>query len=300
MKDLHLKYNFTTDRVNLLKAETDEYIEIEGLASTPDEDLQNEIIEQEGLDFSEIEYINADHGHEYEDKPGGRALARMGLIDQAKMTKNGLWIKGKLFKNHPETPIYINELKFGKPGLVQFSIEGSVVSRDPFEKNRVKRCKVRGVALTRNPVNMNTYARLVKSLTTSEQEDLTSEQNLDILKDRYEALVEGHKELTEKYYMIVKGYEKTLEENKQLKKAAVLNDKEKVFEMIKERIESNSEFREKFQKVITKALTPGGPQYATKTPGEITDGGVFMAESKEEDEKKKKMKKTAPYVQDME
>lgn len=284
-----MKFDFVTDSVSLLKAETEDYYEIEGLASTSDTDLQDEIIEQDGMDFTEIEYINADHGHEYKDKPGGVALARMGLIDSARMTKKGLWIKGKIFKNHPEAMIYKNELEYGKPGLVQFSIEGNVMARDPFQKNRVRRCKVKGVALTRSAVNPNTFAKLVKSLSADEQieqkvETAPATHSVDpqVLKDQF-----NH--LSDRYDALRMGHDHLLQENKDLKKAQFLSDKEKVKQLIKARVAKDPEFAKQLSEVVRKALSPGGAQY-TKTPGEITGGGVFMTEDLGDDKKKKKKK----------
>ena len=97
--------------IELSKAETEEYYEIEGLASTDDEDLQKEILDQKGFDLGPVlqgkGYFNADHGQHYEVKD----QARMGIIDDAQITKKGLYVKGKIFKNHPESMIYYNELK---------------------------------------------------------------------------------------------------------------------------------------------------------------------------------------------
>lgn len=293
-----MKTNFYTDQLSLIKAETDEYFEIEGLASTPDQDLQDEIINQGGIDFSDIEYINADHGHEYKDKPGGTALARMGLIDSAKMTKKGLWIKGKVFKNHPEAPIYYNELKHGKPGLVQLSIEGNVLARDPFQKNYVKKCKIRGVALTRTPVNPNTYASLIKSLTSTEVIETPAKIDVDPskveysnLQTQYKGLEKAHQELTQKFYEISSNYDKTVEDLKFIKKSLILSDKDQVKQLIKERAEQDPEFRQQLHQKITKALAPGGAQYATNTPGNISGGSCFMTEDLGDGKKKKKKKK---------
>jgi hypothetical protein len=152
------KFNFNTD-INLEKAETEEYFEVSGIASTPDPDLQQEIIDQGGLDISNIQYFNDDHGNGYSCKKH----AKLGIIDEAKLTPQGLFVKGKVFKNHPGAMVYYNELKHGGPGRVKFSVEGSVVERDQFNPKRIKKAKILGVALTNNPVNNNTYAQLVKS-----------------------------------------------------------------------------------------------------------------------------------------
>ena len=147
------KFQFNTDQL-VQKAETDDYFEFEGLASTADEDLQGEIIKQ-NFDLSSIlagkGYVNDDHGQNYDVKDH----SRMGVIDSAEIRKEGLWLKGRVWKDHAATPAYYNEMKH-KPGMVQLSIEGYTMKRDPRNKNVVNKAYVTGVALTRNPVNTNT------------------------------------------------------------------------------------------------------------------------------------------------
>jgi len=156
------KFKFSTNRLDLTKAETEDYFEIEGLASTDDPDLEDEIIKQ-NFDLSAIKinkgYLNDDHGHNYENKDH----ARLGVIDEAEIRPEGLWIKGKVWKKHPAATAYYNELKH-KPGMVQFSVEGYTVKRNPFANHVVEKAVALGVALTRNPINDNTFAQLAKSL----------------------------------------------------------------------------------------------------------------------------------------
>jgi len=143
---------------SLLKAETADYIEIEGLASTEDVDLQNEIIRQEGLDLSSLSdrkmVFNDDHSSETKDI--------IGIVDEAKVTKDGLRVKGKIFKNNPAGLAYYNLIKHD--GYVGFSVQGNVQDRDSFNKNIVRQAKITEIALTRNPINQNTYAKFAKSL----------------------------------------------------------------------------------------------------------------------------------------
>lgn len=185
--------------IDLNKAETDEWFEVEGLASTDDRDLQGEILQQEGFDLSPIRqgkgYFNADHGQHYDVKD----QARLGIIEEAELTEKGLWIKGKVFKNHPESMIYYNELKHGKPGAVQFSVEGAIVQRDDMDKGWVKRARIAGVALTRNPVNPKTYASLSKSLHAENIEEVKPVEKfpeiVEIEKSKLEEIYEQLKEL---------------------------------------------------------------------------------------------------------
>jgi len=166
---LKKEFKFSTDKINICKAETEDYWEIEGLASTDDQDLDNEIMRQ-NFDLTAVDvgkgYLNDDHGKEYEKLGIPRSQARLGVIDKAKITKEGLWIKGKVWKNHPASVAYYNELKH-KPGMVQFSVEGYTLKRNPLRDNVIDKAFVTGVALTRDPVNTNTYAQICKSLNAS-------------------------------------------------------------------------------------------------------------------------------------
>lgn len=144
-----------------------------GIASTADKDLQNEVVEQSGLDLSYFlkhGYLNNDH------KPGFKN--KVGQPTEAKLTKDGLWIKGFLFKNH-ETADEIWELMnaldaSGAQRKIGFSIQGKVVKR---EGNVIKRAFLTDIAVTPSPVNTSTWAEIVKSLgsaswdTSSEDEE---------------------------------------------------------------------------------------------------------------------------------
>jgi len=169
MTEIKDKFKFSTNRLDLLKAETDDYFEVEGLASTDSKDLEDEIVKQ-NFDLTAIKankgYINDDHGREYSVKEH----SRLGVIDEAEVRPEGLWIKGKIWKKHPAALAYYNELKH-KPGMVQFSVEGYTVKRNPFQRHVVEKAAALGVALTRNPVNSDTFAQLAKSLTAGAQQE---------------------------------------------------------------------------------------------------------------------------------
>lgn len=143
-----------------------------GIASTADKDLQGEIVEQSGLDLSYFlkhGYLNNDH------KPG--FANKVGQPTEAKLTKDGLWIKGFLFKNHSvadEIWELMNSLDAsGADRKIGFSIQGKVVKR---EGNVIKRAWLTDIAVTPSPVNTKTWAEIAKSLSsakwdTSEEEE---------------------------------------------------------------------------------------------------------------------------------
>lgn len=374
------KFKFSTDQL-IQKAETDEYFEIEGLASTDDRDLEGEIIKQ-NFDLSAINagkgYLNDDHGNNYEVKDH----ARIGVIDKAEITKDGLWIKGKVFKNHPGSISFYNELKHA-PGMVQFSVEGYSVKRDPRNKSTIGKAYVTGVALTRNPVNPYTYAQLAKSLTGKESElelePLIKSQDIKVIRDDQdfvtgievtEVINPSHPDFVEYYAEIIekggpgsgkrglglhhvpvrkelihnkdakeiieapntkdgddvrnreskqvqrieelknekeqaRSSAKSPEEAKrnlaEVKERHSLSDKKKrvavkkievkkseVLEELMERASKNPNFKKSMELLLQKALTTGGPAYATTLPGDMVGGQVMQTEELEADKKKKK------------
>lgn len=143
---------------------------IEGLASTEDVDLQNESVDQKGIDFSYVideGYFNDDH------KPGpGHKLGEPTEID-VKTAEHpitgkkqyGLFVKGFLYNNKVASDEYWELLKAqettpGSKRRVGFSIQGKVKKRFG---HKVLSCWVQDIALTTAPINTNTWSRIVKS-----------------------------------------------------------------------------------------------------------------------------------------
>ena len=169
MKEKDFKFYVPID---IVKGETEEDWKIEGIASTPDEDLQGETVDQSGLDISMLKagrgLFNWDH------QKGPEFL--LGQIEDADFIKeNGktaLKVKGYLFKHQDKSKALYNVLKSLKKAngpRVHMSIEGKVVQRDFVNNKAIKKARIDKVALTMDPVNPYTYAELVKSLNNPEQ-----------------------------------------------------------------------------------------------------------------------------------
>lgn len=133
---------------------------IQGIASTDTKDLQGEVVHQNGIDFTYFlkhGYFNNDHKKGFANK--------VGQPTECRVTKNGLWVKGFLFKNHDvsdEIWELLNALEAsGANRKIGFSIEGKVVRRD---NNKIKECWIQDVAITPAPVNSSTWAEIAKSL----------------------------------------------------------------------------------------------------------------------------------------
>jgi hypothetical protein len=133
---------------------------IQGVASTSSRDLQGEIVDQAGIDFTyflQNGWFNNDH------QPGFKN--KVGQPTEARITKNGLWVKGFLLENH-EIANDIWELMHSlettqSDRRLGFSIQGKVKER---VGNRIKKCWIMDVAITPAPVNTTTWAEIAKSL----------------------------------------------------------------------------------------------------------------------------------------
>lgn len=136
---------------------------LKGLASTQGLDQQGEMIVQKGIDLSPIDnkkgIINWDHQKGVENI--------LGTLDGYSFGKQGLYIEGRLFKNHDKAKAVqqiMSSLGSDDHGRMGLSVEGSILERDPNNPKIIKKCKINAVALTMNPVNTDTYADLIKSM----------------------------------------------------------------------------------------------------------------------------------------
>lgn len=146
---------------------------IQGIASTSARDLQGEVVDQGGLDFSYFlkrGYFNWDH------KTGEDN--RVGEPTEAKITKNGLWVKGYLYpegikKTADDIWNHMHAVKAaGSNRRMGFSIQGKVQRR---EGTTIRKCWIQEVAVTSCPVNTTTWAEIAKSLSAQEW-DLSTEE----------------------------------------------------------------------------------------------------------------------------
>ena len=151
------------------------YFEIEGIASTSTEDSYGEIINQKGIDLSFVSHglvsINIEHGDDF----AMREMSVVGQVTDAKITKDGLWIKGRIYYEHQFSKRIYKELLQAN-GTLQLSIEMSdCIYGDGLFSNIVLGGILTGVALTKDPANEDTFAKLVKSLNDPTLIKLTQE-----------------------------------------------------------------------------------------------------------------------------
>ena len=149
-----------SDSVNGVASDSKRWIQ--GIASTDDTDLQDEIVVQSGIDtsyFMKYGYINDDH------KPGPEH--KVGEPTECRATKAGLWIKAFLFKGHDRAEYWwelLNSLESsGSTRKVGFSIEGKIIRR---AGKSILKCWLKDIAITASPVNTHSWAEVVKSLSS--------------------------------------------------------------------------------------------------------------------------------------
>lgn len=147
---------------------------VAGIASTSTVDRQGEVIIPEGIDATPIAkgkgFFNWDHDNSPENT--------VGVLDSYKKGSGGMYVEGRLFKNHTRAKaVYeiMSSLNKGDTGRVGMSVEGKVIERDPVNPSIIRRCLIKNVALTMNPVNQDTYADIVKSMAGDGMVDFQSE-----------------------------------------------------------------------------------------------------------------------------
>ncbi len=142
---------------------------ITGLASTASKDLQGEIIDQNGLDLTPIEMKKGIFNWDHKKGPENT----VGVIDSYKKSKDGLYLSGRLLKNHSKAKaIYeiMSSLNKADTGRMGMSVEGVIKERAGKDGKVIKKAVIHSCALTMNPVNTDTYASLIKSMSSDESE----------------------------------------------------------------------------------------------------------------------------------
>lgn len=176
----------------LMKSErsaTDEW-GICGMASCESRDLQNEIIVQKGIDCTpavERGWINWDHGRGAGDQIGIPTVLEIARIeDHPVMRKSGqhgwgLYAEAILLKGVKQAEdawVLLNALKdVGEMRRLSWSIQGRAVERDTLNRS-VNKSELYHLALTHQPIQTESFAQVIKSLSTTSAEPNMLE-NLD-------------------------------------------------------------------------------------------------------------------------
>lgn len=140
---------------------------IGGIVSTDHLDRQQEVLLQDGLDFSPFlksGWFNDNHDNSTDSVIGYPETAELRSLPDG---RKGWYVEGYLLKGSERADRIwdlANALQKTDRRL-GFSVEGSIVERDPSNPSHVKKAIVREVAITKCPVNTNTsLGVLAKSL----------------------------------------------------------------------------------------------------------------------------------------
>lgn len=138
-------------------------MKIKGLASTADEDADEEFLDPKGFDLSMFKSQGILNWHH---KSGDDPSAIIGEPTAAKITKRGLEIEGMLYADSKKArSVYALAQTLQKNSTTRrlgFSIEGKVLERDEFNPKIIKKAKITGCAITHMPKNSNTFMEIVK------------------------------------------------------------------------------------------------------------------------------------------
>lgn len=147
---------------------------ISGYVSTDHLDRQGEQLIQEGLDFSHFlskGWFNDNHSPDTDALVGYPTTARLDSLPDG---HKGWYVEGELLPegtSHRADNIWNIAQGLAKAGghrKLGYSVEGSILDRDPSNPKRVRKAQVREVAITRVPVNTKTsLSVLAKSLAVS-------------------------------------------------------------------------------------------------------------------------------------
>lgn len=148
--------------------ETEKSWYLQGYATTPDLDLQEDIVDPSGVDISyfvEDGYIN------YEHKQGKEYIIGAPTEGTHVDPNVGLYVEAKLYKGNPYAKsvwdLANNIAKSGISRKLGFSIEGYAKQRDKDDPRIIKSTYITNVAVTTNPANPHaTWDAFMKSFLT--------------------------------------------------------------------------------------------------------------------------------------
>lgn len=152
---------------------------MEGDASDERPDQQRETLIQAGMDFTplmEQGIVNWDHEKGPENIIGEPVLAEIRPGPR-------FFVRASMYVTHKERARHAWETaeamqKAGGRRRLGWSVEGAIIERDPIAPRRIVQSEVRHLALTHQPVNANSWAAIVKSMTTATAAPIQLE-NLD-------------------------------------------------------------------------------------------------------------------------
>lgn len=174
---------------------------IRGFASTPDLDLQGDIVQPSGID---INYFKSNGWINYEHQQDAGSTIGVPTDNCYIDFQKGLFVEAKLFKDHPLAQemwsLAQNIEKSGAQRKLGFSIEGGIRKRNDRDNRIIEDLEIRNIAVTKNPANPKaTWEKFMKSWTTGTEIDPEKQVNGEAL--RVEQLAQAITKLTWVYQM---------------------------------------------------------------------------------------------------
>lgn len=173
--------------LDLTKSKDDDgALEIEGIASSESVDESGEIILQSGLDFSyalKKGVFNLEHLSGPKNVLGHPSEIFATSVNGKKATG----VKGILYTKKKEVAEIIETAKAMKSAgggrTLGFSIEGSVLARDPRNPKIITKAKVLNISITSSPCNTDATMKLVKSIMSEMTDEELEGVNKNMYKD---------------------------------------------------------------------------------------------------------------------
>jgi hypothetical protein len=156
---------------------------LEGVASTPDRDIQGETLDIAGADIADLKngfgFCNSDHNAGFSHLVG-RVIEADKIMSEAdaktqfqraawkEHKKPFIWTKSEIWDghDHKEADSIASIYKFyqnkGEKSPIRLSVEGKTLERGPG--GLLKKTKIRGVAITVAPANRKTHTEVVGML----------------------------------------------------------------------------------------------------------------------------------------
>ena len=172
---------------------------IRGFASTPDLDLQGDIVQPSGID---INYFKSSGWINYEHQQDAGSTIGVPTDNCYIDFQKGLFVEAKLFKDHPLAQemwnLANNIEKSGAERKLGFSIEGGIRKRNDRDNRIIEDLEIRNIAVTKNPANPKaTWEKFMKSWTTGTEINPEKQVNGEAL--RVEQLAQAITNLTWTY-----------------------------------------------------------------------------------------------------
>ena len=167
--DNKFHFGLPVDIIKGKNSKGEERLMFKGKASTSNKDSQGESLDVNGFDLSEFRTVNWNHGKTPD--------LQIGEPTKAIVKGGELNIEGELYSEMPQavaTHTLMKALKKRGKSLY-LSVEGKVTQRGSNDKNhpaynKILKSKITGVAITKNPINSDTFCELIEKGYTENNE----------------------------------------------------------------------------------------------------------------------------------